>query len=58
MKKYRIRKKNVLILAGIILLIAYIIINPSNLIAKNKLKKLGQKEMLVMLFVLMLDMIK
>jgi hypothetical protein len=25
---------------------------------RNKLKKLGQKEMLVMLFVLMLDMIK
>ena len=44
MKKYRIRKKNVLILAGIILLIAYIIINPSNLIAKNKLKKLNYSD--------------
>lgn len=44
MKKYRIRKKNVLILAGIILVIAYIIINPFELIAKNKLKKLNYSD--------------
>ena len=44
MKKYRIRKKNVLILAGIILVIAYLIINPMELIAKNKLKKMNYSE--------------
>ena len=44
MKKYRIRKKNVFLLVGIILLIAYIIINPLEIIAKNKLKKLNYSD--------------
>ena len=44
MKKYRIRKKNVLLLVGIILVIAFIIINPLELIAKEKLKKLNYSD--------------
>ena len=44
MKKYRIKKKNVCILAGIILVIAFEIINPIEMIAKNKLKKLNYSD--------------
>ncbi len=44
MKKYRIKKKNVLILAGIILVIVYLIVNPLELVAKSKLKKLNYSD--------------
>ena len=44
MKKYRIKKKNVCILAGIILIIVYLIVNPLEIIAKNKLKKLNYSD--------------
>ena len=44
MKKYRIKKKNVCILAGIILVIVYLIVNPLELIAKSKLKKLNYSD--------------
>ena len=44
MKKYHIRKKNVCILAGIILVIVFLIINPLELIAKSKLKKLNYSD--------------
>ncbi len=44
MKKYRIKKKNVCILAGIILIIVYLIVNPLELIAKSKLKKLNYSD--------------
>ena len=44
MKKYRIKKKNVCILAGIILVIVYLIVNPLEMIAKDKLKKLNYSD--------------